>query len=356
MPPAPVQPDDEVSLTKGPKPPADQKKKPDGSKPGAVVEDQTTAAKPEVSELDLLRRSRLLPPVSQTPCFERAVYIFEYKNRDFLKLLQKSLIEINLEGLKIQNGTERDIRTRKLSEAERADKSLDYIGGVQFIDKSLRVFLLEGISSKGMLRLENRIIKVAANTDTFKIMKDPRLLFDKRIYSEFDVDIKKVKLRTLLKNLLANSETYMPRSVPKDIYDTLMQLKKIREKNTIHEVLASALWPSAKSVVDLERNYGDALNDDDLYGNPPRRKVKRRGQRTTRNEEEAQKSDFASEATSVLSMEDLRESQKKEINGSVKNSLREAEAGASALPGNPSVLGKSDASADLHAAVSGRLI
>jgi len=218
---------------------------------------------------------------------------------------------------------------------------------VQFIDKSLRVFLLEGLGARGMARLEQRIVKVAANTDTFKIMKDPRILFDQRLYAEFDVDIKKVKLRTLLKNLLASSDTYMPRSVPKDIYDTLMRLKKLREKNTVHEVLASDLWPSAKSVVDLERNYGDALNGDDLHGNPPKRKVRRRGQRTTRNEDDAQKSDFASEATSVLSMEDLRESQKKEANGSVKNSLREADPAASALPGNPSVLGRSDASADL---------
>ena len=323
----PEPPKAEPEPDKGAKPkqaPVDQNK-PKGSKPGAQIEEQAVVEKPELTEIDILLASRLLPVVSPDPPFERAVYVFEYKNRDFLKLLQKTLVDINLEGLLISNGTERDIRTRKLTAEERQSKTLDYVGGVELFDKSYRVFLLEGISQSGMKKLEERITKVAANTDKFKIMKDPRILFHERIYSEFDVDVKKVKLRTLLKTLLSYPDTYMPRAVPKDIYETLMQLKRLREKNTVHEVLASDLWPSGKSVIDLERNYGDALNDDDLYGNPLKRKIKRRGHRGNRIDDESQKSDFASEATSVLSMEDLRESQRKEANLSMRNSVREGE-------------------------------
>lgn len=66
-----------------------------------------------------------------------------------------------------------------------------------------------------------------------------------------------------------------------------------------------------QSIINFERNYGEALNDDDLYGIPKRRKIKRRGQKAHTGDMSAQKSDFASEVTSVISMEDIRESQQK---------------------------------------------
>lgn len=199
----------------------------------------------EVSELDLLHRSQKMKPISDRPIIERAVYLFEYKNREFLKLLQKTLVDINLEGLKIKNGSERDVRTKKLTEEEKSNKSLDYIGGVEFMDKNFRLFILEGVNHLGMKKLQEKIIKSAANTPSFKIMKDENITFDHRLYSDFDVDVKKVKLREPLKALLLQPQLYLREKVPLQTYNTIMALANIKEKNTIHELVTSNLWLTA---------------------------------------------------------------------------------------------------------------
>ena len=313
-------------------------------KPGAQIqkEEEEKQAVPELTETQLLRQSQRLKPVTPKPVFERAVYIFEFKNRDFLRLLQRALVEVNAEGMNITGG-EREVRTRKLTLEERKSKTLDFVGGVEVIDKHFRMFLLEGLGDSGMQRLEAIITKTSANTASFKIMKNPRLTFDERMYAEFDLDVKKVKLRTSLKSLLAQPKLYSRKTVPQEVYDTLVRLHRLREKNTIAEVLDSDLWPAASAVVELERNYGDALNDDDLYGIQPKRKLRKRG---TRGSVQKASSDFASEATSVISMEEVRESQLREQASQYNKSL----ADGSGL--DATMLGKSSGSMEARSARS----
>ena len=278
---------------------------------GKGVVEEAIHKPPEITEAELLLRTQKMPRVTPKPVFERAIYLFEYKNREFLKILQNTLIDLNVEGMKITNGTERDIRTRRLTPSEKQDRTLDYISGVEFMDKQYRMFVLEGLSTQGMRKLQERIPKIAANTDLFKVMKDPTITFEHRLYADFNVDIKKVKLRTNLKVLIGQPQMYLREKIPQETYDAVMRLKKMREKNTIVEVVESDLWLKAPDIIAFERNYGEALNDDDLYGIPVKRKIKKRGQKTIPSGKDDQKSDFASEATSVLSMEDLRESHKK---------------------------------------------
>jgi len=290
-------------------------KKDDPKKAHGKAKEEEEPPKPvELTEHQLLLKTQKLKNVSPVPVFERAIYLFDYKNREFLKVLQKALVDINLEGLKIANGTERDIRTRKLTPQEKVDNNLDYISGVEFMDKQFRMFIVEGLRAKGMAKLQELIHKTAANTELFKIMKDPTITFDHRLYADFDIDIKKVKLRTNLKSLVAQPQMYLREKIPQETYDTIMRLKRMREKNTIYEVISSDLWLTAPAIISFERNYGEALNDDDLYGIPIKKKIRKRGQKAQPLKDD-QKSDFASEVTSVISMDDLRESQRK---GSVR--------------------------------------
>ena len=60
---------------------------------------------------------------------------------------------INLEGLNIENGGERDLNTHILSETERADRSLDVITGFELIDYDKRMYVFEGLSKGAMAKL-----------------------------------------------------------------------------------------------------------------------------------------------------------------------------------------------------------
>lgn len=53
------------------------------------------------------------------------------------------------------------------------------------------------------------------------------------------------------------------------------------------------------------------MNDDDLFGIQKRRRIKKKGQKTIAGDSSQDRSDFASEVTSVVSMEDIRESQRR---------------------------------------------
>lgn len=217
------------------------------------VDEEKPKASEELDEKALLTKVQKMKPITSKPLIERAIYLFEYKNRDFLKLFQKTIVQINLEGLHIENGSERDLRTKKLTAEEKKNLALDYIGGVEFIDMHYRLFVVEGVGHLGMKKLEERIVKSTANNSNFKIMKDPTITFEHRLYSEFDVDIKKIKLREPLKTLVLQPQLYLREKVPLEIYDTIITLVKVREKNTIQEIVSSDLWLTAAVRVVLTR-------------------------------------------------------------------------------------------------------
>lgn len=138
------------------------------------------------------------------------------------------------------------------------DLSFDFIGGVQIIDKDYRIVIVEGIAGKSMQALAEKLPKSNGNTEKFKILRNPKATHSKRMYAEFNVDIKKIKLRKSINSLTYNPDIYLRERVPEDIYSTIIKIRKIREKWEIQEIVASNLWPNETELVNFERNYGDA--------------------------------------------------------------------------------------------------
>jgi hypothetical protein len=56
--------------------------------------------------------------------------------------------------MKIQDGGLRALSSYVLSNQERNNKQLDFIGGFEIMDNEFRVFILEGISHLGIKELE----------------------------------------------------------------------------------------------------------------------------------------------------------------------------------------------------------
>jgi hypothetical protein len=49
--------------------------------------------------------------------------------------------------LKLDNA--RYLNTKELSESERADRMLDYLGGFELMDSEMRMFVIEGLGGAG---------------------------------------------------------------------------------------------------------------------------------------------------------------------------------------------------------------
>lgn len=79
--------------------------------------------------------------------YERMVLIVPYKAPQEVKQIQSSFERINLQGLKLDNA--RYLNTKELSEAEKADRMLDYLGGFELMDSEMRIFVIEGLGGAG---------------------------------------------------------------------------------------------------------------------------------------------------------------------------------------------------------------
>lgn len=75
-----------------------------------------------------------------------------YKSQDFVKKLQDTFYDINLAASKIEAGGLRAIATKKLTEEEKKDRTLDFLGGFEIIDGEFRLFVIEGLADKAMRR------------------------------------------------------------------------------------------------------------------------------------------------------------------------------------------------------------
>lgn len=66
--------------------------------------------------------------------------------------------------MNIHEGGVRALSTYSLSESEKANKNLDFIGGFEIMDDEFRLFVLEGIKSSGMKQLEEKTRIIEPNT------------------------------------------------------------------------------------------------------------------------------------------------------------------------------------------------
>jgi hypothetical protein len=79
--------------------------------------------------------------------YERMVIILPYKSPVEVKQIQASFERINCQGLKLDNS--RYLNTKELTEAERANRTLDFLGGFEFMDSEMRMFVIEGLGGPG---------------------------------------------------------------------------------------------------------------------------------------------------------------------------------------------------------------
>lgn len=204
------------------------------------------------------------PPPEKPLNLERFIYITTYYDSNFMQVLKKLFEEINQAAFNLRSVKE--IYTRGLSDEERDNNEIDYISGFQIIDKNLRITILEGITGKGMKKVKEYLPKTQMNSKTLMIFADSNVLFNKRLYSKFDLSLKYIKLRDNLSNILQTYDIYTKATKYKQIYDSFLNFGSILKAETLKEISNANLFPDAESLLLLERKYADILNDEDMTG------------------------------------------------------------------------------------------
>ena len=115
------------------------------------------------------------------------------------------------------------MNTKELSEEEKTDRTLDYLCGFEIMDNEFRMFIVEGLGGigKGMDRFYRSNERTRPNDKKFKMLYNPLVRFKNRIYTDFQVSMKRIKLRDTLTSIMGSPDVYLRSKVPQDMYDTL---------------------------------------------------------------------------------------------------------------------------------------
>jgi hypothetical protein len=165
--------------------------------------------------------------------------------------------EINQKAFDLRSPKE--IYTYSLTPEDRDNNEKDYISGFQIIDKVSRLTILEGITGKAMKKIKEAFPKTQMNNKTYMVFSDSNVLFNKRMYSLFDLSLKFIKIRTNLSEILTTFDIYLKSTNYREIYDAFMNMGSILKAQTLKEIANANLFPLAESLLLLERKYGDIL-------------------------------------------------------------------------------------------------
>ena len=111
-----------------------------------------TKSKTELQQKSAVKQSDEVPesePLGDIngPIYERIVIIVPYKCPETVKHIEAIFERINLAGLNLENA--RYLNTKELTEEERADRTLDFLGGFEIMDNEFRMFVIEGLGGSG---------------------------------------------------------------------------------------------------------------------------------------------------------------------------------------------------------------
>ena len=214
------------------------------------------------------------PPPEKPLNLERFIYVTNYLDSNFMQNLKQLFEEINQTAFNLKSVKE--IYTKGLTDEERDNNEIDYISGFQLIDKNIRITILEGITGKAMKKIKERIPKTQMNNKNYMLFADSGVLFNKRLYSKFDLSLKYIKLRETLSTILQTFDIYTKANKYRQIYDAFLNFGSILKAQTLQEISQANLFPDAESLLLLERKYADILNDEDMTGIHKEKKKKKR--------------------------------------------------------------------------------
>ena len=279
-----------------------------------------------IVKIDLCRPLRITTLYPSGP-FQRVVYRFEYGNADLLEQLSESIVRINADALgqrkerpkpdilqsqpqtprdrkayeqaradyeadrfepplndmisrMLQEGSSLDMLEKtlngvELTKEQAQDSTIDVITGVQVIDSNFRIFVLEGLKDKGILRLLKENPRISRNTKEFKMLYNPEITFAERLYGEkYHVNIKKIKLRETLRQLILKVDTYLEPKYQLTAF-ALMRLNEIAKAGRMKKLRDLVLFPEVKQLEHMYKKLGDALSVEDLTGRKPVQKKKK---------------------------------------------------------------------------------
>ena len=139
------------------------------------------------------------------------------------------------------------------------------------------MYIFEGLGGegRGVHQFYQENLRQRPNDKKYTLLYNPDVRFKNRMYLDFNVAVKKIKLREPLTKIMGAPDVYLRSKVPEDMFDILQKFAEIRKLTRLSLVRDFNLFPETEKLLTLERKYGDSLNFEDLHGKPGKPKKKK---------------------------------------------------------------------------------
>jgi hypothetical protein len=190
-------------------------------------------------------------------------------------LAEKQIIDVVLRTVRVLNarafGFEAsgvELFSYVLTERERADPHLDILTGFTVLDEGSRLMVVEGLANRGLKELLQAIPRTGPNDAHFKLLHNSKIGYGQRLYNDFGLTLKAVKLRTRLERLVAKPEMYnMKGNLGEDTLAGIEAPKlliELRHGEKAHLLRKGGSFPSVTQIRNLEILFAAPITDAEL--------------------------------------------------------------------------------------------
>ena len=187
-----------------------------------------------------------------------------YKDSEKLLKLKIFMDEHNQRVFKLQSPKE--VHTVLLTDNQKVDHSLDYISALNILDEEMRIIFIEGIAGETMEKLKLLFPKTGVNTFHNAIFSNRSVLFNKRIFSKYNLSLKFIKLRQSLASILNSYDIYGKSKIYPEIYKAIIDLGTLLNCKSLKEIVDYGLMPTESALDQIERKYSDIIKETDTTG------------------------------------------------------------------------------------------
>ena len=198
--------------------------------------------------------------------YGRVVIVLPYDSPDYVAKIQSIQERISCEKLKLGTVSRSALASRSFKPEEIADANFDILTGFVLIDSDIRLYVIEGLADGCIKTLVSELPRDMPNQSNLKFLMNLDVKFDQRLYLEFGADLKRIKLRESLQRILLNPDIYIKAKVSEELMETLNKCMELRRADRLKFVRDFSICPTVSNLFLLERKYGDALTDMDIYG------------------------------------------------------------------------------------------
>ena len=75
------------------------------------------------------------------------IIVIPYRAAEQVRKIEQSFESINIQGLGLQNA--RYLNTKELTDEDKQNRQLDFLGGFELMDKEMRMYVIEGLGGTG---------------------------------------------------------------------------------------------------------------------------------------------------------------------------------------------------------------